>query len=40
MALGRAEGEGGIGLVSEALNMANEEFVVNNALLTESERRY
>ena len=40
MALGRAEGEDGIGLVSEALNMANEEFVVNNALLTESERRY
>ena len=40
MALGRAEGEDGVGLVSEALAMANQEFVENNALLTESERRY
>lgn len=40
MALSRAEGDGGIGLLTEALGMANVEFAENTALLTEAERRY
>tara|TARA_B100000674_G_scaffold66237_1_gene45784 strand:- start:7800 stop:12851 length:5052 start_codon:yes stop_codon:yes gene_type:complete len=43
MALARAEGEFGgktVPLLTEALAMANDEFVENQALLTEAERRY
>lgn len=40
MALARAKGDGGLGLLSEALRMANKEFTENQALLTEAERRY
>jgi len=40
MALSRAEGDGGMGLLTEALGMANTEFAENTALLTEAERRY
>ncbi len=40
MALSRAEGEGGMSLIAEALSMANQEFIENNALMTEAERRY
>ena len=40
MALARAEGEGGLSLIAEALGMANTEFTENTALLTEAERRY
>ena len=39
-ALSRAEGADGGGLLSEALAMSNQEFLDNNALLTEAERRY
>ncbi len=39
-ALSRAEGSDGQGLLSEALAMSNQEFLENNALLTEAERRY
>lgn len=40
MALSRAEGDGGMGLLTQALGMANTEFAENTALLTEAERRY
>lgn len=39
-ALSRAEGAEGGGLLTEALSMSNQEFLDNNALLTEAERRY
>lgn len=39
-ALSRAEGTDGGGLLSEALAMSNQEFIDNNALATEAERRY
>jgi len=35
--LSRAEGADGGGLLSEALAMSNQEFLDNNALLTEAE---